>query len=303
MDRRQARCMTPDTIRRLACLALACAALSAPLTAAESAEGTPLPIAGSIDDVAWTPLSGGRLALTTDGGSNLQILDSAGKTAGQIFVPLTKIRDVRSMPDGSFVYADTRTGKLYRVAADSSLTSSAGSRGFSEGEFLQLERAEGDARGRLLGLDAAELKVHQFSAKGELLATFAVESGPALDLEGRVIGIQDRVSAGLRRVVAYETPEKMKLIYQGKLETDTRWEAVTGLSDGTVLMRIFDAAGRCSLQRVGARGREGDAIALPEDALLAGPSRVVAVDPERTHVVYLAGTPGSYRAVRVPIPK
>ncbi|MBI3892177.1 MAG: hypothetical protein HY303_11680 [Candidatus Wallbacteria bacterium] len=262
-----------------------------------------LPPIASIDDLAWTPMPGERLLLTTDGEAKMTILDNRGQRAGSLFVPLPHIRDVRALSDGSLVLGDRRTGRIYHVKSDGPLLGSAGARGLKEGEFLQLDRVDADSRGQLYGLDGAELKILKFSSKGDLLGSFSVETGPVVDPEGRVLAVQDRLSGKTRRIVAYSKPDSHKVLYEGKLELASRWEPMAALSDGTVVVRTFDLSGACRVLLVGPDGKQGASISLADDAVLAGPARVLAVDPEEKTLVYLAGGAAGYRAIRVPLPR
>jgi hypothetical protein len=279
------------------------ASAAAPLPAAGTRVTIPLPRLESLDDMAWAPLSGERLLITTDGESTMTILDRTGKRSGELYLPLPHVRDMRALADGTLVLGDRRTGRIYHVKADGPLLGSAGARGLKEGEFLQLDRVDADSKGQLSGLDGAELRVLRFSASGELQATFNVETGPVVDFKGRLIAMQDRLSTGERRIVAMEKAGTEVVLYEGKLDPESRWEPMAALSDGTLVVRVFGPSGDCKIQLVGADGKLGNSIALADDAVLAGPARVLAVDPEEQTIVYLAGGPAGYRAIRVPLPR
>ncbi len=285
-----------------AVLFILAATLCGTVAAASGSGPIPLPPLASIDELAWAPLAGGKLLITTDGNGSFTVLDGEGNASGQDFLPLTRVRDLRVLTDGSIVAGDARTGRVYHVAANGKMLGTGGARGLAKGEFLQLDRVEIDSKGRLYGLDGSELRVLQFSHEGELLGTFQIESGPVVDAKDRLLAVLERPSDGTRQVVAFTAPGKPEVLYQGRAAGGSRWEPVAALSGGEVLLRSIDVLGKTSLQTLGADGKLGAEVKLAEDAVLAGPSRVAAVEPGAKLLYYLAGKPGSYRVERVQLP-
>lgn len=295
-----------NTARRLrfsaAVLFILAATLGGFAEAASGAGSIPLPPLASIDDLAWAPLPGGKLLVTTDGQGSFLVLDPDGKTSGQEYLPLTRVRDVRVLSDGSIVAGDARTGRIYHVAPDGKMLGTAGARGLTKGEFLQLTRIEIDSKNRLYGLDGSELRVLQFSPDGELLGTFQIESGPVVDAKDRLLAVVERPSDGTREVVAFTAPGKPEVLYHGRATGGSRWEPVAAMPGGAILLRSIDVLGKTSLQTLGADGKLGAEMKLADDAILAGPSRLAALDPSSKMLFYLAGKPGSYRVEVVPVP-
>ena len=295
-----------NTARRLrfsaAVLFTLAATLCGTAAAASGPKPIPLPPLASIDDLAWAPLAGGKLLITTDGNGSFTVLDGDGKPSGQDFLPLTRVRDLRVLTDGSIVAGDARTGRVYHVAANGKMLGTGGARGLAKGEFLQLDRVEIDSKGRLYGLDGSELRVLQFSHEGELLGTFQIESGPIVDAKDRLLAVMERPSDGTRQVVAFTAPGKPEVLYQGRAAGGSRWEPVAALSGGEVLLRSIDVLGKTSLQTLGVDGKLGAEVKLAEDAVLAGPSRVAAMEPAGKLLYYLAGKPGGYRVERIQLP-
>ncbi len=278
--------------------------LAGPALAAEKqAVEVPLPPIPDVDLLAWTAVPGQKLLMTTDGTTELTYIDRTGAPAGELYLPLTRVRDLKSLADGSLVVGDGRNGRIYHVRDDGTLIGSGGERGFEPGQFLDLRRVDADSKGRLYGLDGSELKVFRFSAGGELIDGFDMENGPIVDSQDRLLSVEDRTSTGIRKVVALEAPGKYQTLFATRLNLEERWEAVAGLANGDVLMRTFDVSGASEVLRITAKGKRAGSVRLVADALLAGPSRVIAISPDEEHFVYLAGSAGQYRAIWVALPQ